>query len=78
VDELPYWETIPKEGKTNIILIKYLRMNEWDSAVTGIRGNVYNWLVYGTVNGVIHNGIASYAYFHNAILGTCHCPNLHI
>ncbi len=22
--------------------------------------------------------VASYAYFHNAILGTCHCPNLHI
>ena len=24
-------------------------MNERDSAVVGIRGNVYNWLVYGTV-----------------------------
>ena len=25
------------------------RMNERDSAVVGIRGTVYNWLVYGTV-----------------------------
>jgi len=24
-------------------------MNEGDSAVFGIRGNVYNWLAYGTV-----------------------------
>ena len=24
-------------------------MNEMDFAVVGIRGNVYNWLVYGTV-----------------------------
>ena len=25
-------------------------MNEMDSAVAGIRGNVYNWLAYGTVS----------------------------
>ena len=43
-------------------------MNEWDFAVVGIHGNVYNWLVYGTVNGVIHSEIASYAYFQNACL----------
>ncbi len=37
-------------------------MDEWDSAVTGIVEMSDNWLFYG----VIHDGIASYAHFHDA------------
>lgn len=32
-----------------LFVLKKDRMNERDSAVVGIRGNVYNWLAYGTV-----------------------------
>ena len=50
-------------------------MNGWDSGVTSIVEMSYNWLIYGVVGnfvcrtwlfyGVIHDGIASYAHFHN-------------
>lgn len=36
-------------------------MNGWDSGVTSIVGMSYNWLFYG----VIHDGIASHAHFHD-------------
>ncbi len=34
------------------IMIK--RKYEWDFAVAGIRGNVYNWLVYVTVGNSVY------------------------
>ena len=37
-------------------------MNERESDVTGIVEMLYNWLFYG----VIHDGIASYAHFHDS------------
>lgn len=38
-------------------------MNEWDFAVIGIVEMSYNWLSYR----VIHDGIVSYAHFHDAV-----------
>lgn len=44
-------------------------MNERDFGVIGIVEMSYNWLSYGVVNRVSHDEIASYAHFHNAVLG---------